>query len=107
MKQRSTARLVSPGSSLAAVALTTQGTPRAEKGVRQSLLQLSRPHNRLRQVTYVGHPLYTFVGDKRAGQTRGEGLSNVGADWYAPAASGQKVKQSQRSSGGYSSRAGH
>jgi len=88
-------------------ALTSQGTPRAGKGVRQSLLRLGRPHNGLRQVTYAGHPLYTFVGDKRAGQTTGEGLNNFGADWYALAASGQKVEQAQSSSGGgYSSGGG-
>ena len=54
-------------------------------------------------MTYAGHPLYTFVGDKRAGQTSGEGLSNFGADWYALAASGQKVERTQSSGGGYSS----
>jgi hypothetical protein len=115
MKQRSTAPLVS-GSSLAAVgaattlvatarasALTTQGPPRATKGVQQSLLQLGRLQNRLRQVTHGGHSLYTFVGDGRAGQTTREALNNLGADWYALAAGGQKVEQSQRSSGGYNS----
>jgi hypothetical protein len=49
---------------------------------------------------------YTFVGDKRAGQTAGEGLSNFGADWYALTASGQKVEKSRTSSGGYSSSGG-
>ena len=47
--------------------------------MRQSLLRLGRG----RQVLYAGHPLYTFVGDKRAGQTSGEGLTNFGAGWYA------------------------
>ena len=88
-------------------ALTSRGTPRAGEGVRQSLLRLGRAHNGRRQVTYAGHPLYTFVGDKRAGQTTGEGLSNFGADWYALAATGEKVEQSQGSGGGYASGGGY
>ena len=71
--------------------------------MRQSLLRLGRPHNGRRQVLYAGHPLYTFVGDKRVGQTTGEGLSNFGAEWYALAASGHTVEYSQPSSGGYGS----
>jgi predicted lipoprotein with Yx(FWY)xxD motif len=81
-------------------ALTSHSTPRAGKGVHQSLLQLGRAHNGVRQVTYAGHPLYTFVGDKQAGQTTGEGLNNFGAEWYALAASGRTVQLSQPSSGG-------
>jgi predicted lipoprotein with Yx(FWY)xxD motif len=84
-------------------ALTSGTTPRAGKGVRQSMLKLVRQRNGLRQVTYAGHPLYTFVGDKHAGQTTGEGLTNFGAGWYAVAASGQKVEESQPSGPGYSS----
>jgi predicted lipoprotein with Yx(FWY)xxD motif len=93
--------------------LPSQGTPRAGKGVRQSLLQLTRAHNGRRQVTYAGHPLYTFVGDKRAGQTTGENLNNFGADWYALATSGDKVEPSHSASGssgyggGYSSGGGY
>lgn len=84
-------------------ALTSHGTPRAAGGVLQSLLRIGPAH----QVLYAGHPLYTFVGDKRAGQTSGEGLTNFGAGWYALAASGRKVESSKRSgspagSGGYS-----
>jgi predicted lipoprotein with Yx(FWY)xxD motif len=94
-------------------ALTSHATPHAGQGVKQSLLQLSRAHNGVRQVTYAGHPLYTFVGDKRAGQTAGEGLSNFGAEWYALAPSGQKVEHSQTASsgsgpgGGYGSPGGY
>jgi len=81
-------------------ALTSRAMPRAGKGVQQTMLEVIRQHNGLRQVTYAGHPLYTFVGDKSAGQTTGEGLTNFGAGWYALAASGQKVEQSKPSSGG-------
>jgi predicted lipoprotein with Yx(FWY)xxD motif len=81
-------------------ALTSRGTPRAGKGVQQSLLRLGRAQNGVRQVTYAGHPLYTFVGDKQAGQTTGEGLNNFGAEWYALAASGRTVKASQPSGSG-------
>lgn len=83
-------------------ALTSRVTPRAGSGVQQSLLRLTKQHNGVRQVTYAGHPLYTFVGDKSAGATTGEGLQNFGAGWYVLAANGHKVdKQSQSSGGGY------
>ena len=78
--------------------LTTRGTPRAGKGVRQSLLQVSVPRNGRSQVIYAGHPLYTFVGDKRAGQTTGEGLTNFGGGWYVLTASGRKIEQPENNS---------
>jgi predicted lipoprotein with Yx(FWY)xxD motif len=86
--------------------LTSHGSPRAGKGVRQSLLRLTSVRNGVGQVAYAGHPLYTFVGDKQAGQTSGEGLDNFGAEWYAVGPNGHKVEQdksgSSTSSGGYS-----
>jgi predicted lipoprotein with Yx(FWY)xxD motif len=78
--------------------LTSQGTPHAGKGVRQSLLRLGRSRNGGRQVTYAGHPLYRFVGDKRSGQTKGEGLDVFGAEWYAVAANGHTVEQDESAS---------
>jgi predicted lipoprotein with Yx(FWY)xxD motif len=36
------------------------------------------------QVTYRGRPLYTFGGDKKTGQTNGEGIKDVGT-WHAVA----------------------
>jgi predicted lipoprotein with Yx(FWY)xxD motif len=77
--------------------LTSHAAPRAGKGVRQSLLRLARSRNGARQVTYAGHPLYTFVGDKHAGQTAGEGLDNFGAEWYAVAANGHTVERGDKS----------
>jgi predicted lipoprotein with Yx(FWY)xxD motif len=79
--------------------LVSHGAPRAGTGVKQSLLTLGREHNGVRQVLYSGHPLYTFVGDKGAGQTAGEGLNNFGAEWYAVAASGRKVETNGSTSG--------
>jgi hypothetical protein len=43
------------------------------------------------QVTYNGHPLYTFALDRLAGQVKGEGLFEFGARWYAVSASGRAV----------------
>jgi predicted lipoprotein with Yx(FWY)xxD motif len=43
------------------------------------------------QVTYNGHPLYTYVGDQKPGDTSGEGLDQFGAKWYVLAASGDKI----------------
>lgn len=79
--------------------LTSHGAPRAGGGVRASLLTLGRTRNGARQVLYAGHPLYTFVGDKRAGQTSGQGLNNFGAEWYVIAASGHKVDRSDGATG--------
>jgi predicted lipoprotein with Yx(FWY)xxD motif len=85
--------------------LTSHSTPHAGKGVNQSMLGLTAAHNGVRQVTYAGHPLYTFVGDKQAGQTTGEGLNNFGAGWYVLAANGKKIEPAApapSTGGGYS-----
>ena len=49
------------------------------------------------QVSYHGHPLYTYVGDQKAGDTSGQGINAFGGAWYAVTASG-----SQASGGGTS-----
>jgi predicted lipoprotein with Yx(FWY)xxD motif len=74
--------------------------PRQEKGVRASLLGLATRTDGKRQVTYAGHPLYRFIGDKEAGQTTGEGLTDFGAAWDAIAASGRAVESSASDPGG-------
>ena len=43
------------------------------------------------QVTYHGHPLYTYARDTAAGQTKGEAVSAFGARWYAVSAAGTAV----------------
>jgi len=73
--------------------LTSKGVARAAGGVRRSLLGLTGSGEGVRQVTYAGHPLYRFIGDKRAGQTTGEGLADFGAEWYAVSAGGHAVER--------------
>ena len=71
--------------------LLSQGKPTAGSGVRLSMLGTTRRSNGSRQVTYNKHPLYTYALDKRAGQTKGEGVSAFGARWYAVSARGKAV----------------
>jgi predicted lipoprotein with Yx(FWY)xxD motif len=35
------------------------------------------------QVTYNGHPLYTFAEDKKPGEAKGNDFKAFGAQWYA------------------------
>jgi predicted lipoprotein with Yx(FWY)xxD motif len=46
-----------------------------------------------RQVTYNGHPLYYYVGDKKPGDSSGQGLNQFGAGWYIVAPAGGKIDQ--------------
>ena len=71
--------------------LIAAGKPSAGAGTRASLLGTTRRADGRRQVTYNHHPLYTFVKDKRKGQTNGEGLNAFGAKWYAVSPAGARV----------------
>jgi predicted lipoprotein with Yx(FWY)xxD motif len=48
----------------------------------KSLGTIRRPNGGPTQVTYKGKPLYTFSGDKKRGDAKGEGLKDVGT-WHA------------------------
>lgn len=80
--------------------LLTTGEPHVGLGVKRSLLGTIRRSDGRRQVTYGGHPLYRFSLDAKAGQTKGEGLDDFGAHWYAVSAAGTKVVKAPASSGG-------
>jgi len=71
--------------------LLTTGKPVAAAGAMASLLGTATRKDGTVQVTYKGHPLYTFVEDKKSGQTVGEGSNGFGAHWYALAPSGSTI----------------
>jgi predicted lipoprotein with Yx(FWY)xxD motif len=71
--------------------LTVKGTPTAGAGATASDLGTISRSDGTKQVTYAGHPLYYFAGDKAAGQTSGEGSNGFGAPWYLVASSGQQI----------------
>src|SRR4051794_17165852 len=86
--------------------LVTSGKPKAGAGARAALLGTSRRADRRTQVTYHGHPLYYYVGDKRAGDVMGEGLTAFGGRWDPVSAAGAAVRKAAASKAarGYSSR---
>jgi predicted lipoprotein with Yx(FWY)xxD motif len=71
--------------------LLTKGKPRAGAGVKAAWLGTTKRSDGGLQVTYRGHPLYRFSLDKKAGQTKGEGLDDFGAHWYAVSPQGVKL----------------
>jgi Ca2+-binding RTX toxin-like protein/predicted lipoprotein with Yx(FWY)xxD motif len=73
--------------------LTTRGRPRAVAGARRALLGSTRRIGGRMQVTYRGHPLYYFAGDRRPGQTAGAGLTGFGGRWDPVSVTGTAVRR--------------
>ncbi len=67
--------------------LKATGRPTAGSGIKASLLS---SHDG--QVTYAGHPLYTYSGDSGPGMTSYVGVQQFGGTWDAINASGGAVK---------------
>jgi hypothetical protein len=51
------------------------------------------------QLTFHGHPLYTFIGDKSPRQAKGNGLNAFGGLWHEATASGSTAPAGNTSSG--------
>jgi predicted lipoprotein with Yx(FWY)xxD motif len=71
--------------------LLAKGTPIAGKGLSASKLGTISRSGAQRQVTYNGHPLYTFVMDTKPGDTTGQGLVAFGAGWFAVSPAGNQI----------------
>lgn len=72
--------------------LKTSGSPTAGSGVKASLLSSIKLPGGGKQVTYAGHPLYTYSGGYGPGETSYVGAKQFGGTWYAIDASGGTVK---------------
>jgi predicted lipoprotein with Yx(FWY)xxD motif len=71
--------------------LRVTGKPTAGSGVSTSKLGTISRSDGKRQVTYNGHPLYTFLQDSRPGQTNGQGVTAFGAAWFALSPAGTQI----------------
>jgi predicted lipoprotein with Yx(FWY)xxD motif len=72
----------------------TSGNAKATGGAKASLLGTTKRKDGSLQVTYNGHPLYTFVGDKKPGEANGNDFSEFGAQWYALEPNGEEPEDS-------------
>jgi predicted lipoprotein with Yx(FWY)xxD motif len=72
--------------------VTTSGAPIAGAGVKSSLIGTIKPKPGVVQVTYAGHPLYTYTGDTGPGQTFYVNVLQFGGRWPALNTAGNEVK---------------
>jgi predicted lipoprotein with Yx(FWY)xxD motif len=63
------------------------GSLTAGSGVTGTLGTITRSDGS-KQATYMGHPLYTYVGDGAPGQNKGNGLNLDGGLWHEMTVSG-------------------
>src|SRR3954451_21798533 len=83
--------------------LRSSGKPTVGSGAKASLVGTTKRSDGKPQVTYNGHPLYTFVMDKKAGQTNGEGVNAFGGSWVVVSPAGKQISRKPAKSAGSSS----
>jgi predicted lipoprotein with Yx(FWY)xxD motif len=80
--------------------LRASGKPAVGAGLSASKVGKSPRSDGKAQITYNGHPLYRFQGDKKAGDTNGQGISAFGGGWFALSSAGDMVSGSSSGGGG-------
>jgi predicted lipoprotein with Yx(FWY)xxD motif len=80
--------------------LRVRGTPLVGSGAKSSAVGRTVRPDGISQITYNGHPLYTFANDKKPGDTNGEGINAFGGSWFAVSAAGAKVAPRSQPQGG-------
>ncbi len=90
--------------------VTTKNAPTAGEGAMSSQLGTTKRKDGNMQVTYAGHPLYTFVEDQSPGEATGNGSLAFGGKWSVideagsaveSMAGGESESGEEGSSGGY------
>lgn len=69
----------------------TEGEPSVGNGASASKLGTTERKDGTTQITYAGHPLYTFVEDKKPGEANGNDVKAFGGQWYALKGSGEEA----------------
>jgi predicted lipoprotein with Yx(FWY)xxD motif len=70
--------------------LLTEGEAQVGNGASASKLGTTERKDGTTQVTYAGHPLYTYVADKKPGEANGNDFSDFGGEWYALQGNGEE-----------------
>ncbi len=70
----------------------TEGAPQVGEGASASKLGTTKRKDGSTQVTYAGHPLYTYAADKKPGEANGHDIDSFGAEWYALQGSGAEAE---------------
>jgi len=70
----------------------TTGAPRALKGIAGAKLGTIERADGTAQVAYAGHPLYYYVGDRKAGQILCQNVPEFGGLWLVVGSKGALVK---------------
>jgi predicted lipoprotein with Yx(FWY)xxD motif len=74
--------------------LIISGKPVAGPGVKASKLSEYSVGKGKFEVTYYGHPLYTYISDVKPGDITGQGSTSFGAAWWVVSPSGQAITKS-------------
>ena len=69
----------------------TGGVPATGTGAQANLLGRTRRRDGSTQVTYRGHPLYYYIGDRRPGQVLCQDVEEFGGRWYVLTRRGSAV----------------
>jgi predicted lipoprotein with Yx(FWY)xxD motif len=72
--------------------LLATGKPRAGSGARARLVGTTRRRDGAVQVTYRGHPLYYYIGDRRPGQVLCQNVVEYGGTWLVADPAGQPIR---------------
>jgi predicted lipoprotein with Yx(FWY)xxD motif len=86
--------------------LRANGKPTVGSGANDSMIGTTPRSDGKPQVTYNGHPLYTYTADQNAGDATGQGLTAFGASWFTVSPDGNQVSGPATSSGSSSSGGG-
>jgi predicted lipoprotein with Yx(FWY)xxD motif len=70
-----------------------KGSAKATGDAKASMLRTITRSDGSKQVTYAGHPLYYFAGDRSAGDLNGQGSNGFGAKWWVVSPSGKAIPQ--------------
>jgi predicted lipoprotein with Yx(FWY)xxD motif len=70
----------------------TEGEPQVGEGAMASKIGMTERKDGSLQVTYAGHPMYTFIQDQKPGEANGNDLNFFGGQWYALKPSGENAE---------------